>query len=248
MAGRVRHSGARHSRALVRLRAGRLCGSTKLIHQWGTPIKSSADLWNLVPQCDPHPPLYFALLKLWMQVFGDTPVAMRSLGAALSVATVGCVIAAGWQINARTGLIAGLLFATAPFQIEFAQDARPYALFALGAALFAFGVLRLMRHEAPAHSGARSSRIGGWVGLIGGGIIAVWTNNTAILMLGALGSASLVLAISDPRARRAAGSMLVALFAIGIAWLPYAPVFIEPGPRRCDRVLDPAAGRLAVFQ
>jgi ribosomal protein S18 acetylase RimI-like enzyme len=195
-------------------------------YSWWDANQSFADLWQLVPQCDPHPPLYFVLLKLWMQIFGDTPVAMRSLGACFSVATVGCVIAAGWQISARTGLIAGLLFATAPFQIEFAQDARPYALFSLGAALFAFGALRVLRHETSGHAGPQPSRIGGWAALTAGGIIAVWSNNTAILMLGALGLALLFLAI-DPRYRRVAFGMLLALLAIGIAWLPYAPVFIE---------------------
>ena len=46
-------------------------------YSWWDAHQSFADLWNLVPQCDPHPPLYFALLKIWMQVFGDTPFAMR---------------------------------------------------------------------------------------------------------------------------------------------------------------------------
>src|SRR3954469_7081462 len=197
-------------------------------YSWWDAHQSFADLWNLVPQCDPHPPLYFALLKVWMQVFGDTPFAMRSLGAALSVATVGCVMAAGWQINSRAGWIAGLLFATAPFQIEFAQDARPYALFSLGAALFAFGALRLFREEASAAPvGSQRACLSGWAGLIGGGIIAVWTNNTAMLMLAALGSALVILAVRDVRYRRRAVGMIAALCIIGISWLPYAPVFIE---------------------
>ena len=197
-------------------------------YSWWDAHQSFADLWNLVPQCDPHPPLYFALLKIWMQVFGDSPSAMRSLGALLSVATVGCVMAAGWQISARAGLFAGLLFATAPFQIEFAQDARPYALFSLGAALFAFGTLRLLRQEpSPVQAGWRRADLAGWAGLVGGGIIAVWTNNTAMLMLAALGGALLILAWRDVRYRRRAVGMLAALCVIGISWLPYAPVFIE---------------------
>jgi mannosyltransferase len=197
-------------------------------YSWWDAHQSFADLWNLVPQCDPHPPLYFALLKIWIGIFGDTPFAMRSLGAVLSVAAVGCVMAAGWQISARAGLIAGLLFATAPFQIEFAQDARPYALFCLGSALFAFGALRLFREESSAGPvGGQRVCLSGWAGLIGGGVIAVWTNNTAMLMLAALGGALVILAVRDVRYRRLACRMIAALGVIGIAWLPYAPTFIE---------------------
>src|ERR1700677_1724768 len=77
-----------------------------------------------------NPPLYFALLKLWIAVKGDSGAAMRSLSVLFGTLTVSLL---GWFVGrlagAGPGCLAALLLAAAPFHIEFSQEARCYALF-----------------------------------------------------------------------------------------------------------------------
>lgn len=202
-------------------------------YSWWDIQQSAADLWGLVPQCDPHPPLYFFLLKAWAGLFGDGTAALRSLGAATGVITTACVIFAGREINRHVGWIAGLLFATAPFQIEFAHEARPYTLVCLGAALIAFGVLRIIRSlraDIEAQSGNNAVVVDvrvGWCALVLGGTIALWSNNTSVLILAALGVCLLVLFVLDPKMRNLVKPFVLAAIVVAVLWLPYVPTMIE---------------------
>ncbi len=177
---------------------------------WWDAKQPLGDLWSVVPRCDPHPPLYALLLKGWIAAFGESVIAVRSLNATIGVATAGVVMLAGREIGPRTAIASGLLFATAPFQIEFAHEARPYALLALAAAMLVFGILRILRAEEGAGRPART----GWLVFVAGGALALWSNNTAILLLGA-------------GIRPLLRPGLVAGAAILLLWAPYMPTLAE---------------------
>jgi hypothetical protein len=73
-------------------------------------------------------PLYNVLLHCWL-VLGHDPAVARALSAALSVAA----LILGWRVLARLlppvpALAALALFAFSPFQVQYAQEARPYML------------------------------------------------------------------------------------------------------------------------
>lgn len=81
---------------------------------------------------DVHPPLYYLLLHYWLILAGASEAATRLLSLVCSVATLVLV----WRWSARvfdrtTAGIAAALLAVSPFQVEFAQEARMYALLAL---------------------------------------------------------------------------------------------------------------------
>jgi len=81
---------------------------------------------------DPHPPLYFLLMRGWTAVWGTGPVAVRSLSVLLSVATVlGMFVLGRALFDVDTGLIAAAFFALSTTQIHFGRTARMYPLFAL---------------------------------------------------------------------------------------------------------------------
>jgi len=190
-------------------------------YSWWNARQTFDDLWSLVPQCDPHPPLYAAILKAWIAVAGESAAAMRALGALLGVVTTAVVLLAGREISARAGWIAGLLAAVAPFQIEFAHEARPYVLVALGSGLLVFGVLRVLRtlrEDVDARAG--------WVALVVGLAIALWSNNTSVLLLAALGAMALGLLRLDPTTRRLKPAMALAAAAVAVLWLPYLPNYL----------------------
>ncbi|MGA2550450.1 MAG: glycosyltransferase family 39 protein [Burkholderiaceae bacterium] len=222
-------------------------------YSWWDAHQSLADLWSLVPQCDPHPPLYFVLLKAWTETLGDGTFALRSLSALLGVATTISVIFAGREIDRRVGWVAGLFFALTPFQVEFGHEARPYTLFCFGASLIAFGALRIARVARLRSSGAPISSapqaraitanrfvwarrlfgvhedpsIAGWLSLVAGGIVVLWTNNTSILIIAALGAAFVLLLALDARSRHLMRPLVIAIGLIVLLWLPYIPTLLE---------------------
>jgi uncharacterized membrane protein len=87
-----------------------------------------ADVVRGVSREDAHPPLYFVLLRLWEDCFGDSESAVRSLGVVFSVAGVALLyFVARDTVGSAAALRACLLMAVAVPQIQFAQEARNYA-------------------------------------------------------------------------------------------------------------------------
>ncbi len=81
---------------------------------------------------DGSPPLYYALLHVWMSVFGSTEEATHALSLVFAVLAVPAAWWAARGLFGETaGLIAALLAATNPFLTHYAQETRMYALVAL---------------------------------------------------------------------------------------------------------------------
>jgi hypothetical protein len=83
------------------------------------------------------PPTYFAVMWGWARVFGDGDAALRVPSALLGVATVPVMYAAAreWCRSRRVARMAALLTAVHPMLVWYSQEARPYSLLALVAAL-----------------------------------------------------------------------------------------------------------------
>jgi uncharacterized membrane protein len=93
---------------------------------------------------DTMPPGYYLLLFGWMNVFGQTPLAMRVLSVALSLLVVATVYAAAKRwFGGGAAIWAAFLTAIFPFQIYHAQELRMYTLLALGGMVYLYGVLWL---------------------------------------------------------------------------------------------------------
>ncbi len=87
-----------------------------------------ADIW-LGSARDVHPPLYYLLLHYWMQLFGSSALAARSMSAAISIITV----VVGYKIvqkvsTKRAARLAGVFLALAPFLVRYSQEARMYGV------------------------------------------------------------------------------------------------------------------------
>ncbi len=77
---------------------------------------------------DIHPPLYFWLLQLWRRVGGEGEPYLRLLNVAISLAWMGVAIAWLKMYRRSAALLAGLITATAPFLLRYAQETKDYAL------------------------------------------------------------------------------------------------------------------------
>lgn len=81
---------------------------------------------------DIHPPGYYWLLAGARSLLGESEFALRLPSAWASVLTAACLIAAGRRLgNEPAGIAAGLFFAFNSFSLDYAQQARMYALHSL---------------------------------------------------------------------------------------------------------------------
>ncbi|MEO1148291.1 MAG: glycosyltransferase family 39 protein [Cyanobacteria bacterium J06638_22] len=95
------------------------------------------------------PPLYFVLTRWWVMLFGDSVAVMRSFGAIASLATLPLLaLLCQALFPARiTAYIAVCLMAVSPFQIIYAQEARPYSLWTLLTVAACWALLRAIRQN-----------------------------------------------------------------------------------------------------
>lgn len=81
---------------------------------------------------DIHPLLYYSTLNVWMSVFGQSAVMVRLWSVLLGVTTVYVIYRLGRDLfDDKTGLVAALVSALAPFHVQYSQEVRMYALLAL---------------------------------------------------------------------------------------------------------------------
>ncbi len=97
-------------------------------------------LWNYLQLVEVHPPLYYYLIQLWGSWFGFAEASIRSLSLIFSLATIYLTYYASIVLfqNKKIGLLASFFIAILPMQIEFGQEARPYAIYSF------FGILSLI--------------------------------------------------------------------------------------------------------
>ncbi len=76
-----------------------------------------------------QPPPYFILAWLWVKVFGDGEVGLRSLSALFGTLTVPVAYEAARLVGGRrVALVVGLLTAFSPALVWYSQEARAYAM------------------------------------------------------------------------------------------------------------------------
>ena len=151
--------------------------------------------WRWLIEVDQHPPLYYSLLHLWIGLFGTLEGAVRTFSALASVLTVP-VFYVGCRrlLDPSTAAIAVFILAVSPFHVQFAQEARMYALLTLEVACVIYFLARLMT--------SRVAQSRDWVGLAVCQALVMLTHNTAAVYL--------------PVALNAAAVLIYLLFPSGV--------------------------------
>jgi uncharacterized membrane protein len=122
--------------------------------------------WEIVHRLehDNSPPFYYVLLGYWIEVFGDSPIGLRSLSVVCGLAAIVGMflftraLLTGWLADQRrisrreviwTPLLTATLVALSPLQIRYSWEARMYALGTALAAFSAWGLVRALDSERP---------------------------------------------------------------------------------------------------
>ncbi|MFE9688265.1 glycosyltransferase family 39 protein [Micromonospora sp. NPDC005806] len=103
---------------------------------WSAATRPVRDLVRLAGTIDAATGPYYLLMHGWVGVFGDSATALRLPSVLAMAVAAGLTARLGERlVDARVGLLAGLLFAVLPGTSRYAQEARPYALATLFAVL-----------------------------------------------------------------------------------------------------------------
>ena len=176
-----------------------------------------------------HPPLYFVLTHLWLQLF--PPVqglvsiwAVRSLSAGFGVLSIPATFGlAWWAFRSRvTAHLAAALMATSPFGVYLAQEARHYTLPILWA-IASLGCLVIALRLLHQNLALPRWLCGSWI-LVNG--LGIATHYFFTLVLASAGLVLLVLGSRDWQKLRLIGWQRLGLVVIGsvvsgLVWLPF---------------------------
>lgn len=104
------------------------------------------ELLEFLKCCDVHPPLFYLLEKLVIQLFGCSELSLRLPSVIASTLSIGAVYLLGKELlDKRLGLIVAALTCFNLFHIQYAQDARPYAFVFLFVSLSFVFLIRFIR-------------------------------------------------------------------------------------------------------
>lgn len=193
---------------------------------YGFVIAPLSKLLSPAIAVEPNPPTYYFLQKAWL-VLGTSRFAMRSLPALLGALAIPLVHLIGRRLGGRrAGLVAALLFATAPVHLRFAREIRCYSGLTLLACAALACLLHLLPSPAEGDAGTRPARgaRGLWWGYGLSVALAVVFHNTGILlvaiaMLLVAGEAVVFRTLTRDATLRLLGVTALALLPF-LLWLP----------------------------
>lgn len=104
---------------------------------------------------DVHPPLFYVFLKVWIHLFGDSALAVRSMSA---ICMVLCVLVGFALIkelsNRRAAYVAALFVALGPFAVRYGHEARMYAPMAFLVLLATYALVMTLHAKISKTAGA----------------------------------------------------------------------------------------------
>ncbi len=128
-----------------------------------------------VVRFDTAPPLYYLMLRGWVDAFGRSETAMRSLSAVCSTGALLAFypIAVSILKEGRAVVLAVALFAVSEMQVAYAHEARFYALITLLSAINFLLVLGAVEESRPRRYAVMAAM---WA-------VSLYTNNMMIIYL-----------------------------------------------------------------
>ncbi len=167
---------------------------------------------------DGHPLLYYVLLGVWLDAFGDSDFAARSLSGLLSLAAAAVIWAATRRrLGTEAARYAAVLALTSPFLVRYGSEARMYALAVLLAAAGWLATERAVERRSLPR-------------LVTLALVVAAALHTHYWMIWLAAAASAVLAVRwlrSPGSREVMTPVLAAYACGWIGFAPWLPVLVE---------------------
>ncbi len=112
-----------------------------------SPDKTFRDSFNALTKSPEHAPLYFLLIRVWMQLWGDSISIIRSFSACISLLVFPSLYWLCQELFNRRLIswLAVMLMSVSPFYVAYAQEARPYSLWTVAILLISASFLRAIK-------------------------------------------------------------------------------------------------------
>jgi mannosyltransferase len=177
---------------------------------------------------DVHPPFYFLGLSAWFQITDGSAWAARLLSVITSLGVVLSGGLLGRRIGGSiVGLMTSLLLTVSSFQVEFAQEARMYALLAGLATVSTWSLVAMMpRMERPSAGQLPALVTPGWAIYALTTTLLVYTHAAGFFVLASHGSVVMWARWHDPVRARWSERWLTATLAVTAAFLPWLGTFV----------------------
>jgi mannosyltransferase len=191
---------------------------------------------------DVHPPMYYVFLRLWHSLLGDSLFALRGMsvffGAGTILAVYGLVKRA--FNTERAALIAAVLVAVNPFQVQYVTEARMYTMGAFFAILAAFFLVKALRRQreyyerlnmniphTPQATRLKRSFLFAYLWFVVSTSIIIYTHYYLLFTATALGLYALYFHWHTYKDHlRRYGWMILSFILIGVSFLPWLKIFL----------------------
>ncbi len=133
------------------------------------------EMLQFIALVDDHPPLFYAILWVWVRVgLGASELTLRLLPAILGVATSVLAYILGTRLlGRRVAFLAATLVALSPFLVRWSQEARMYSLLSVLSLYSLYALVRLLEED----------RLRYWVGYGLAMVASLYTSYSAALSL-----------------------------------------------------------------
>lgn len=196
---------------------------------------------SLISQGDPHSPLHYVLLNVWVDLAGDSEFAMRWISLVAGLLLVPLLYQLGREMaSGKAGLLAAMLAAISPSLIWLSQDVRnQYTLAIFFTALATWLLVRIAKPSSPRAAGRR---VAGWVLYALVAALAVYSHYYAVFTLLSHG----LYLWFTPGRRRLLGQWVAAGGTAGLLFLPWAMVVLKE-LLEAGQLSDPDSPELAHY-
>ena len=171
-----------------------------------------------------HAPVYYTVLKAFTLVAGESTAMLRMPSALFMVASIPLVYSIARIINSKSAFFATIVFASAPYIYEYAQEARPYAMtvFCVAAVLFfAIYIIKKRSVEDSVPSNALRIRLV-WLGVAVSSVVLMGVHHSMVLIPPAVLLVLLAILKFRPNTVR---DLVNLLLAVVLMWLLYGFLF-----------------------
>ena len=193
----------------------------------GMAVRPAAVVRDVYRYDPSHPPLYYMVVNLSIGAFGASEFALRLPSVLFGALTIPFLLLIGKRLHsAETGMLASAMFAFAPYELYFGQEARMYSMVLFLAVLSTWVLLEIS-------DDSRANRRTGWswwAAYTLTAVVGIYTTFLFILMFGV----HFVIAVGRYRHDRV--FLRNWFLAVGVCGLLFVPFFLawllhpEPPP------------------
>ena len=173
--------------------------------------KTFSDTIDALVQSPEHAPFYFILTRFWLQLFGNSIVAIRSLSVIFGLLCLPSIYYLSQELfeSQTASWMSLLLLSVSPFYVAYSQEARPYSLWTLLILTTSNLLLKALKKNRNTY----------WYGYLLTTIISIYTSLLSWLVLLSHGCYLIILKNKNKYALKNYSIIVIASLITFLPWL-----------------------------